>query len=153
MMGTLKKMRLTMKTDRDLRKLMVRGSHNEILLDLDGDKQADIAFQDINSDGNIDRFAFDATGDGWLNLFIDDEDRNGIPDRIFVVKYGNDEEPDKVEELAAGPEVEQEILTVAQDIALMIQAKEIIGEEMVVRLNDLDRKVSKASRVIRAGIQ
>ena len=101
-MGTLNKMRLTMKTDRDLRKLMVRGSHNEILLDLDGDKQADIAFQDINSDGNIDRFAFDATGDGWFNLFIDDEDRNGIPDRIFVVKYGNDEELDKVEQLAAG---------------------------------------------------
>ena len=153
MMGTLKKMRLTMKTDRDLRKLMVRGSHNAILLDLDGDKQADIALQDINSDGNIDRFAFDATGDGWFNLFIDDEDRDGVPDRIFVVKYGKDEEPDKVVELAAGPDVEQEIIAVAQEIALMIQAKEIIGEEMIVRLNDLDRKVSKASRVIRAGMQ
>ena len=153
MMGTLKKMRLTMKTDRDLRKLMVRGSHNEILLDLDGDKQADIALQDINSDGNIDRFAFDATGDGWFNLFIDDEDRDGVPDRIFVVKYGKDEEPDKVVELAAGPEVEQEIIAVAQEIALMIQAKEIIGEEMILRLNDLDRKVSKASRVIRAGMR
>ena len=152
-MGTLKKMRLTMKTDRDLRKLMVRGSHNEILLDLDGDKQADIALQDINSDGNIDRFAFDATGDGWFNLFIDDEDRDGVPDRIFVVKYGKDEEPDKVVELAAGPEVEQEIIAVAQEIALMIQAKEIIGEEMILRLNDLDRKVSKASRVIRAGMR
>ena len=152
-MGTLKKMRLTMKTDRDLRKRMVRGSHNEILLDLDGDKQADIALQDINSDGNIDRFAFDATGDGWFNLFIDDEDRDGVPDRIFVVKYGKDEEPDKVVELAAGPDVEQEIIAIAQEIALLIQAKEIIGEEMIVRLNDLDRKVSKASRVIRAGMQ
>ncbi len=152
-MGTLKKMRLTMKTDRDLRKLMVRGSHNEILLDLDGDKQADIALQDINSDGNIDRFAFDATGDGWFNLFIDDEDRDGVPDRIIVVKYGKDEEPDKVVELAAGPDVEQEIIAIAQEIALLIQAKEIIGEEMIVRLNDLDRKVSKASRVIRAGMQ
>jgi hypothetical protein len=152
-MSTLKKMRLTMKTDRDLRKLMVRGSHNEILLDLDGDKQADIALQDINSDGNIDRFAFDATGDGWFNLFIDDEDRNGVPDRIFIVKYGNDEEPDKVEELVAGPEVEQEIIAAAQEIALMIQAKEIIGEEMIVRFNDLDRKVSKVSRLIRAGMQ
>ena len=58
-----------------------------------------------------------------------------------------------MEQLAAGPEVEQEIITAAQDIALMIQAKEIIGEEMIVRLNDLDRKVSKASRVIRAGMQ
>jgi hypothetical protein len=37
-------------------------------------------------------------------------DRNGVPDRIFVVKYGGDETLDKVEELAAGPEVEQEII-------------------------------------------
>ena len=152
-MGTLKKMRLAMKTDRDLRKLMVRGSHNEILLDLDGDKQADIALQDINSDGNIDRIALDVSGDGWFDLFIDDEDRNGIPDRIFVVKYGGDEAPDKVEELAAGPEVEQEIIAAAQEIALLMEAKEIIGEELCMRLNDLDRKVSKASRLIRAGMQ
>ena len=55
-----------------------------------------------------------------------------------------------MEQLAAGPEVEQEIITAAQDIALMIQAKEIIGEEMIVRLNELDRKVSKVSRLIRA---
>ena len=34
---------------------MVRGSHNEILPDLDGDRQADTAFQDINSDGDLDR--------------------------------------------------------------------------------------------------
>lgn len=152
-MGTLKKMRLAMRTDRDLRKMLVRGSHNEILLDLDGDKQADVALQDINSDGNIDRIAFDATGDGWFNLFIDDEDRNGVPDRIFIVKYGNEEEPDKIEELAAGPEVEEAILSIAREIALIIQAKEIIGEELCVRLNDLDRQVSKASRIIAAGMQ
>ena len=149
-MGTLKKLRMTMKTDRDLRKMLVRGSYNELLLDLDGDNQADIALQDINSDGDIDRIALDATGDGWFDLFIDDEDRNGIPDRIFVVKYGNDEEPDRVEQLAAGPEVEQNLIAIAKDIALIIQAKEIIGEELCVRLNDLDRTVSKLSRLIRA---
>ena len=152
-MGTLKKMRLTMKTDRDLRKLLVRGSHNEILLDLDGDKQADVALQDINNDGNIDRIALDVSGDGWFDLFIDDNDRNGVPDKIFVVKYGNEEEDDKVEELAAGPEVEAEIIAIAQEIALLIEAKEIIGEELCVRLNQLDRSVSKASRLIRAGMQ
>ena len=152
-MGTLKKMRLTMKTDRDLRKLMVRGSLNEILLDLDGDKQADIALQDINSDGDIDRIALDVSGDGWFDLFIDDTDRNGVPDRIFIVKYGNDEELDKVEELAAGPEVEQDIIAAAQEIALLIQAKEIYGEELYLCLRELDRRVSKASRLIRAAIR
>lgn len=142
-----------MKTDRDLRKLLVRGSHNEILLDLDGDKQADVALQDINNDGNIDRIALDVSGDGWFDLFIDDNDRNGVPDKIFVVKYGNEEEDDKVEELAAAPEVEAEIIAIAQEIALLIEAKEIIGEELCVRLNQLDRSVSKASRLIRAGMQ
>ena len=151
-MGNLKKLRLAMKTDRDLRKMLVRGSHNEILLDLDGDKQADIAIQDINSDGNIDRIALDVTGDGWFDLFIDDTDRNGVPDRIFVVKYGNDEEPDKVEELAAGAEVEHEIITAAQDIALLLEAKEIYGAQLCMSLNELDRRVSKASRLIRAAM-
>ena len=69
------------------------------------------------------------------------------------MKYGNDEELDKVVELAAGPEVEQEILAIAQDITLMIQAKEIIGEELCIRLNELDRQVSKVSRLVRAGMQ
>jgi len=149
-MGTLKKLRLAMKTDRDLRRLLVRGSHNEILLDIDGDKQADIALQDINGDGNVDRFALDVSGDGWFDLFIDDTDRNGIPDKIFAVKYGNDEELDKVEVLAVGPEVEEDLLAVAKEIALLIEAKEIIGEELCIRLNELDRRVSKASRLIRA---
>lgn len=45
--------------------------------------------------------ALDVSGDGWFDLFIDDTDRNGVPDRIFIVKYGNDEEWGKVEELAA----------------------------------------------------
>ena len=56
-------------------------------------------------------------------------------------------------ELAAGPEVEQEILAIAQDIALVIQAKEIIGGELCIRLNELDRQVSKVSRLVRAGMQ
>ena len=152
-MGNLKKLRLAMKTDRDLRRLLVRGSHNEILLDIDGDKQADIALQDIDGDGNVDRLALDVSGDGWFDLFIDDTDRNGVPDKIFVVKYGNDEELDKVEVLAAGPEVEQEILAVAQEIAMLIEAKEIIGQELCLRFNELDRRVSKASRLIVAGMR
>ena len=116
-------------------------------------KQADIALQDIDGDGNVDRLALDVSGDGWFDLFIDDTDRNGVPDKIFFVKYGNDEELDKVEVLAAGPEVEQEILAVAQEIALLIEAKEIIGEELCLRLNELDRRVSKSSRLIRAAQQ
>ena len=149
-MGTLKKLKLAMKTDRDLRKLMVRGSHNEILLDINGDREAEVALQDINHDGNIDRIALDVTGDGWFDLFIDDNDSNGIPDRIFVVHEGNDEEPDKVEELAAGPEVEEKIIAAAKAVALALQAKEIIAEELDQRLKELDIRVREARRQINA---
>ena len=71
------------------------------------------------------------------------------PETVLLI----DEELDKVEELAAGPEVEEAILAIAREIALLIEAKEIIGEELCLRLNELDRQVSKASRIIAAGIQ
>lgn len=76
-----------------------------------------------------------------------------MPDRIYVVKYGGEDELDKVEELAAGPELEEAILTIAREIALIIEAKEVIGEELCIRFNELDREVRKAGRIISAGIQ
>ena len=76
-MGTLMKVRLSMKKDKDIRKMMVRGSLNEILLDINGDKEAEVALQDINHDGNIDRIAFDITEDGWFDLFIRETRRAG----------------------------------------------------------------------------
>ena len=149
-MGTLKKLRLAFGTDRDMRKMLVRGSHNEILLDLDGDKQADIALQDINGDGDIDRFAFDVTGDGWFNLFVDDTDRNGIPDRVFAVQYGGKDAPDKVVELASGPEFEQEIIATAKELSMLMQAGEYISADLQAALRALDKKASKADKFISA---
>ena len=98
-MGSLRQLRFAMKTDKEIRKMMVRGNRNEILLDIDGDSQPDIAIQDINHDGNIDRLAFDTTGEGYYDFFIDDTDNNGIPDHIFTFIDGGDNEMDKVEEI------------------------------------------------------
>lgn len=135
-MGTLMKARLALKTDRELHSHLVRGSRNEILIDLDGDKEADIALV-IDKDGNIDRFAVDITGNGYFDLYIDDTDGNGIPDHIFKV----DEENDKVEDLAAGPEVEAHILAAAEKIAFVLEAKEIIAEELDTRLQEMDTSI------------
>lgn len=149
-MGTLKKLRHTIRTDNDLRKMLVRGSRNEILLDIDGDKEADIAFQEIYHDGNIDRIALDVTGDGIFDLYIDDTDRNGIPDHIFYVEEGNEEEMDKVVDLAAGPEVEQAILDAAQAVAFILDAEEVIADELSWRLKQLEANVYTARKYIDA---
>ncbi len=47
-MSSLSAVRLVMKSDLSIRKMMVRGNRNEILLDMDGDGQPDVAIQDIN---------------------------------------------------------------------------------------------------------
>jgi len=153
-MGNLKRVKFAMKTDRDLKKLLVRGDYNEILLDLDGDGEADIALQDIDKNGDIDRIALDITGDGNFDLFIDDNDMNGVPDCIFIVKYGEYDEPDKIEQLAAGPELEAELVAInqviAQAIKQLIEAKAVIVPNLYLDLLDLDTRISKATRLYRA---
>ena len=67
--------------DRDLRHKLVRGSRHEILLDLDGDKLADIALIDDNHDGDLDTIAVDLAGNGEFDLFLIDTDHNNIPDK------------------------------------------------------------------------
>ena len=148
-MGTLSKARLAMKTDRELRKMLVRGNRNEILLDINDDKEAEVALQDIDGDGDIDRFAMDLGGNGYFDLFIEDTDRNGIPDHIFVVKEGSEEEADEVEELAAGPELERAVLNAARFVSLVLEAKEIVAEELEVRLKDLDERVHELRKALK----
>ena len=148
-MGTLRQVRFALKADKELRKMMVRGNRNEILLDINDDREAEIALQDINSDGNIDRLAFDVTGDGWYDLFIDDTDRNGIPDRIFTVITGDDETPDKVEEIAAGPELEALVIEDAKKLLAFLEMREIAREELDLRLKELDRDVRRMRRELR----
>ena len=59
----------------------MRGSRHEILLDFDGDKQADIALIDDNHDGDLDTIAVDLAGNGEFDLFLIDTDHNNIPDK------------------------------------------------------------------------
>ena len=71
-MGTLLKAKTAIRLDRDLRHKLVRGSRHEILLDLDGDKLADIALIDDNHDGDLDTIAVDLSGNGEFDLFLID---------------------------------------------------------------------------------
>ena len=48
-MGTLRQLKMKMRLDADLRPMLVRAMRHEILIDLDGDKVADIALIDNNN--------------------------------------------------------------------------------------------------------
>ena len=83
-MGTLRKTKLWMKVHRDTRHMLLKSRRDEILIDMDGDKEADLALLDISGDGNIDTIAADISGDGELDLLIMDSDGNGIPDALLM---------------------------------------------------------------------
>ena len=140
--GTLSKTRVALRADHKTRKMLLRGSNNELLIDLDGDKQADIALVDVDKGGNLDRICVDLTGNGYFDLYVDDTDNNGIPDRIFLV----DEENDKTQELAFGPEAEEQIMVAAKAVAQVLEAQEIIADELDARLRDMEISIHSARR-------
>ena len=139
-MGTLRKVKLAIKTDKDLRRLLLRGGRNEILLDLDGDKEADIVLLDSNGDGDIDTFGADVLGTGDFNLYIEDTDHNGILDTIVVDKEGMGD----FEVFASGQEVEANMIEAAKRLALLIEAKEVIAEELDRALQEMDKEIRRA---------
>lgn len=141
-MGTLRKAKLAIKMDHDMRKLLLRGGRNEILLDLDGDKEADIVLLDSNGDGNIDTFGADVFETGDFNLYIEDTDHNGIPDTILVDEEGMGD----FVTLASGDEVEANMIEAAKRLAVLMEAKEIIAEELDARLKEMDKEIRRARR-------
>ncbi len=142
-MGTLMKLKGFMKLNSDLRPLLVRGGIHEILLDVDGDKEADIALIDTDSDGDIDTVAIDLTGDGEFNVYIRDTDNNGIPDTVLFV--GEGEETSKV---VSGSKEETEAMFVAGANALYkaIMVADYVASEIEAGIRELDREVRRARK-------
>ena len=89
--GTLARMRLAMKADPDMAKLLCSSPKNELFFDLNDDGVADFALCDSNHSGEIDTMGFDLTGDGEFDLYINDTDDNGISDHLLVYKPGEEE--------------------------------------------------------------
>lgn len=144
-MGTLRKLKVAMKLDHDLRKLLVKGGRNEILVDIDDDKEADIMLADTTGNGNIDTLAVDLTDDGEFNLFIKDTDGNGVPDTVTLYDE-NDEIIAMTEDKA---EVEETVKSIAAKIYMLLEAKEIIADELDKHLRELDKEVRSARRKLR----
>ena len=142
-MGTLRALKAAMKLDPDLRKLLVRGSRNEILIDLDGDKEADIAIIDMTGNGEIDSVAVDLTGKGEFDLYIRDTDANGVPDTVLYVEDDQD-----LSKVISGSKEETEAFFIQASVQLYeaIMAAEYIASEIEAGLAELDREVRKARR-------
>lgn len=144
-MGTLRKLKTKMRFDKDWHKTLVRGARNEILIDLDGDKEADIAIMDTTGDGDIDTVAVDLTGDGEFNLYFSDTDHNGIPDMVLLDAEGTGD----LELLGIGKDVEAAMIEAARTVEAMIVAGDYIAEELEHALDALDRDVKAARRELK----
>lgn len=142
-MRTLKKLKLELKLDKNLRHTLLKGTRNEILIDLDGDKEADLAFIDSTGNGNIDTLAIDLNGNGEFDLYFLDKNQNNVPDTI--VKMEN-EEPVV---LASGDEVEQMIVDTINTIYALIDLKDLVVADLDKALDELYKEIKRVKKKIR----
>ena len=66
-----------------------RGDKNKIMIDLNGDGEADAALIDTTGSDMPDLLAIDVTGDHKFNLFLDDTNDNNYPDVVYIDKNGD----------------------------------------------------------------
>ncbi len=136
-MGTLKKLKRKMKFDKDLRKTLIRGTRDQILIDIDGDKEPDLALLDTTGNGNIDTLAIDTTGDGEFNLYFKDTNDNDIPDQIL---YDKDGDGDLVE-IASGEEIEEGVIEALKDLYDMLEFGDYLADVLDNALDKLDQEI------------
>ena len=119
--------------------MLVRSMLHEILIDLDGDKVADIALIDNNHDGDIDMIAVDATGNGDFNLYVGDADGNGIIDTVEIYTDGDDMP------LASyfGRAVEERFIELGTAIYTRVLAGEVIAEELIRAFEEFESQAEE----------
>ncbi len=144
-MGTLRKLKTKMRMDRDWHKALVRSAKDEILIDVDGDKEADVALLDTTGDGDIDTLAVDLTGDGEFNLYFVDSDRNAVPDIVFLDEDGTG----NLRLLGIGAEVEEAMTATARAIYAAILADEYISSAWEEALDALEDEVKQARKALK----
>ncbi len=146
-MGTLRKVKFKMKMDKDFRKTLVRSAKDEILIDMDGDGEPDIALMDSTGDGDIDTLAVDLTGDGEFDLYFHDSDGNGLPDLVLL----NSEGDGTVEVLGFGPEVEKRTILAAHDIMAMLALEEYEAAALDSALDSFQKEIDEARKQLKSG--
>lgn len=142
-MGLLKLAKRKMIKDAEMGKMIVRSGRNEILVDLDGDKLADIGLLDTTGEGFVDTIAMDVSGDNQFNLYIMDSDANGIPD----VSYIDELSDGNVKLVSMGESVVSELQKAAAKVFKMLSVgedEEIPFGEFVEALKGVYEAAKKA---------
>ena len=142
-MGTLRKIKNKMRFDRDWHKTLLRSGKDEILIDIDGDKEADLALLDTDGDGDIDTLAVDVTGNGEFDLYFGDTDQNGIPDVVLYDENGSG----SFELLGLGQEVEDAI--VAGLIRAAVVTGDYIAQALEEELDELQKEIKAAQKELK----
>lgn len=143
-MGTLRKVKLKMMVDKDFRKALIRSAKDEILIDVDGDGQPDVALLDCTGDGDIDTLAVDLTGDGEFNLYLHDSDANGLPDLVLLDREGDGD----MEVLDIGPDAEARVLEAGQTILTMLEPGEYVAQALDQALEELQREIGETRKAL-----
>ena len=89
-MSVISDFRKRLRSNPETAKLLMPGTKNEVLLDLDGDGKMDFALMDTTGDGNPDTFAADMTGNGSLNIYFYDADCDSVADSVQYYRDGMD---------------------------------------------------------------
>ena len=144
-MKTLRKVKLTMKLDKDLRHTLLKGTKNEILIDLDGDKQAELALMDTTNNGDIDTLAIDLNNDGEFNLYLVDSDHNNIPDTILYDENGDG----NMQVLAVGKDVEDAMLSAATLVVKALEFGDYVASQLDSALDELEKEVKVLRRKLK----
>ncbi len=144
-MGTLKKLKTKMKIDRDWHKTLLRSAKNEILIDIDGDNEADLALLDTTGNGDIDTLAVDLTGDGEFNLYFEDMDQNGIPDIVLYDENGTGD----LELLGIGKEVEEAIINTVCLIRAAVITGDYVAAVLEEEMDELEKQIKEAQKELK----
>lgn len=142
-MGTLRQVKLAIKTDLDLRKLLLSSSRYEIILDIDEDRDSDIIFLDSNGDSNIDIIGVDVFDTGNFNLYIEDTNHNGVPNTVLIDKDGNGD----FKKITSGQKVDVIMIEVIRRLSDFIAVKENIVKKLVISMKELDKEIKQARRI------
>ncbi len=143
-MGTLRKVKLKMMLDKEFRKTLVRSAKDEILIDMDGDGQPDIALLDCTGDGDIDTLALDISNEGEFNLYFHDSDANGLPDMVLLDREGDG----NMEVLGVSEEVESRLIEASHAVLAMLELGDYVAESLDRALDDLQKEIDEVRKLL-----
>ena len=145
---SLVKLRVTLRSEFGMAKLLRESPKNEIFLDLNGDGITDFALIDRNHSNKIDTIAMDLYGDGEFDLYLIDTDDNGIPDKAEYYKTGDDEPT-----LAAGNAALEEALRPSTEKFLDAIRAQSGAQDIIDALNAYKLDAIAAMKPFRAQVE